>query len=298
MEVAGDYRFLRFPLSGIDFFPEECVRTSEEMRHPHYHDMYEIYYLISGERNYLIGNRTYNVLPGDLLFIRPYEIHRATNTSTLYHERFVIHFGKQFLAQDCAWLEDPCSPFATHTPVIKLPVGLQKRVEELLHRIVVEYRERDRGFEANIKAALLELLILSIRQNRKTMNGPAESSTQAQGKISNVIRFINENYEQPLTLELLAEKFHISPYYLSRLFKNKTGCTYVEYMTTVRVKSAQRMLRETGWKVTAIAEKVGFQDISHFGKIFKKITNCTPLQYRKMYRKSPENSKRNGRIWE
>jgi YesN/AraC family two-component response regulator len=158
-------------------------------------------------------------------------------------------------------------------------------VEELLHRIVTEYRERDKGFETSIRAALLELLIISIRQNRDATDKPVEYATAAHRKISEIVHFINENYESPLSLETLAGQFGISPYYLSRLFKSTTGFTYIEYLTTVRIKHAQRLLRETKWKVGSILEKVGFQDQRHFGKIFKKISSCTPLQYRKMYRK-------------
>ncbi|MCC2683438.1 MAG: AraC family transcriptional regulator [Paenibacillaceae bacterium] len=285
MEASVVSRYHTFPLRDIDFYPDPNVRTNVEMTEPHYHEMYEIYYLMSGERNYLIGNRTHRISPGDLVFIRPNEIHRATNTSVPYYERIVVHFGKTFLAQDSGWVEDQHSPFITHSSVLSLPVNVQKRVEELLHHIVKEYDERDIGFDTTIRSALVELLIIGIRQNRDTMDKPVEYATAAHRKISGIVRYINDNYESPLSLESLAGQFDISPYYLSRLFRKTTGFTYVEYLTTVRIKHAQRLLRETRWKVGNILEKVGFQDQRHFGKIFKKISNCTPLQYRKMYRK-------------
>jgi AraC-like DNA-binding protein len=278
-------RYHTFPLRDIDFYPDRNVKTNVEMTAPHYHEMFEVYYQISGERNYLIGNYTHRVSPGDLVFIRPNEIHRATNTSVPYYERIVVHFSKPFLVQDAGWVEDRHSPFVTHTSVISLPLHVQKRVEELLHHVVREYDERDIGFETTIRAALVELLIIGIRQNRNTMDKPLEYATAAHRKISGVVRYINENYESTLSLESLAGRFGISPYYLSRLFKSTTGFTYVEYLTTVRIKHAQRLLRETRWKVGNILEKVGFQDQRHFGKIFKKVSNCTPLQYRKMCRK-------------
>lgn len=278
-------QFLKLPLEGIDLYPQECVKSSVEMKAPHHHDFYEIYYLISGERNYLIGDKVHKVMPGDMVFIRPYEIHRATNTSVRYHERIVIHFSKQFLAQDGEWLEDPDSPFATQTSVLSLPVNSQKRVEELLYRIVTEYRERDKGFETTIKAALLELLVISVRLNRVATDKAFEYATPIHQKISEIVRFINENHEKTLSLTSLAEYFHINPFYLSKLFKKTIGISYIEYLTLVRIKKAQRLLRETKWSVSLIAEKAGYLDFAHFGKTFKKISNCTPLQYRKMYRK-------------
>src|SRR5690606_31213877 len=117
-----------------DLYLGESIKTSAQMLVPHFHEMYEIYYLISGERNFLIGNRTYKVFPGDLLFIPSYEIHRATNTSVPYHERFVVHFTKEFLTQDAVWLNHEQSPFVTGTHLFSLPVHMQKRVEELFGR--------------------------------------------------------------------------------------------------------------------------------------------------------------------
>ncbi|MEF3306610.1 AraC family transcriptional regulator [Paenibacillus sp. GYB003] len=279
-EIGKSHKIM---MSG-DFYLEESVKTSEEMRAPHFHEMFEIYYLISGERNYLVGNRTYKVSPGDLLFIPSHEIHRATNTSVPFHERIVIHFTKRFLAHDAFWLEDAQSPFITGTHLISLPVHLQKRVEELLDRMVIEYRTKDKGFETSIKGALLELLILGLRLNRDAMNKPIAFDRPSHRKISEIIRFINENYEKQITLTLLSEQFYISPFYLSRLFKQTTGFTYVEYLTIVRIKVAQRLLRETKWQIHRIMENVGFRDPAHFGKIFKAICHCTPLQYRKKYR--------------
>lgn len=271
--------------NGIHFSIDQSDRTSHEMKSSHFHDNYEIYYLIYGERNYLIGDRTYKVSPGDLVFIRPNEIHRTTNTSVPFHERFSFNFNKPFLGQDAVWLEDEHSPFITDTHLISLPIHVQKKVEELLNRMVSEYLKRDKGFETMIRAALIELLIISSRCNREMVNKPFEFASSTHQKISEIVQYINEHYEQPLTLESLAAHFYISPYYLSRLFKKTTGFTYVEYVMTARIKAAQRLLRETKWKVSRIMQDVGFRDTAHFGKVFKKLSNCTPLQYRKMYQK-------------
>jgi len=288
--MNGSSDFCKVTLHG-DFYLEGGVRTSSQMPAPHFHDMYEIYYLISGERNYSIGNRSYNVSPGDLLFIPSCEIHRATNTSAPFHERIVIHFNKSFLGEDAVWLDDERCPFVTGTHLITLPVRVRKRVEELLSLMVIEYYTKDQGFETTLKAALLELLVLSVRRNkgamgRKIEQAQIEYAMRSCQKISEIISYMNDNYEKPLTLESLARQCYISPCYLSRLFKRTTGCSFIKYLTEIRIKTAQRLLRETEWKVGVIAEKTGFGDLAHFGKMFKKITRCTPLQYRNLSRHS------------
>jgi YesN/AraC family two-component response regulator len=73
----------------------------------------------------------------------------------------------------------------------------------------------------------------------------------------------------------------VSPYYLSRFFKEATGFTFVEYLNSVRIKEAKRLLERSSMKVKLISRKVGFGSVTHFGRVFKLVTGHTPLYYRK-----------------
>jgi YesN/AraC family two-component response regulator len=84
-----------------------------------------------------------------------------------------------------------------------------------------------------------------------------------------------------LSLQSLAEKFYVSPYYLSRFFKEVTGFTFVEYLNNVRVKEAKKLLESSSMKVNLIFKKVGFGSVTHFGRVFKSVTGYAPLHYRK-----------------
>jgi YesN/AraC family two-component response regulator len=86
---------------------------------------------------------------------------------------------------------------------------------------------------------------------------------------------------QELSLYLLAEKFYVSPYYLSRFFKEATGFTFVEYVNSVRIKEAKKLLERTTMKVSLVAKKVGFGSVTHFGRVFKSVTGYVPLYFRK-----------------
>lgn len=260
------------------------MKTSIEMVDFHVHESYEIYYLISGERNYLIGDRTYKVPAGSLVFVPPHEIHRTTKTNVPIYERIVFNFTEQFLGSDKSVLKHEFSPFYTHTYVLKLPIHLQKKVEELLYRMITEYETQDTGSGFKIKAALLNLIVLSLRQNRDTLHNQMSFQSAAQHRIYQIMRYINEHYSNRLTLEVLADQFHLSTFYLSRSFKKETGFTVTDYLGAVRIKAAQKLLRETNWKLNRVMEEVGFGDYSYFGKLFKKISQCTPREYRKMQR--------------
>jgi YesN/AraC family two-component response regulator len=86
---------------------------------------------------------------------------------------------------------------------------------------------------------------------------------------------------QRITLADISKEFYISQFYFSKIFKEATGFTFVEYLNSVRIKEAQRLLVSTNDKVIRISYNVGFGSIAHFGRMFKAITGYSPLQYRK-----------------
>ena len=89
-------------------------------------------------------------------------------------------------------------------------------------------------------------------------------------KVSAIVNYINENYEKDyLTLSYLSEHFYISPSYLSRVFRKATGFTFIEYLNSVRIREALRLLRETNFKIIEVGVQSGFKSISHFGRVFK-----------------------------
>lgn len=95
--------------------------------------------------------------------------------------------------------------------------------------------------------------------------------------------WIGERYEQDLPLEACAAHLHTSPYTLSRSFKQALGVTYVEYIQNVRLAKAKELLLSTTWRISEVAERVGYQH-SYFNKLFKAETGETPTQYRERYR--------------
>ena len=99
--------------------------------------------------------------------------------------------------------------------------------------------------------------------------------------IRKTLDYINEHYNQNITLNDMAEYNGISPYYLSRLFTKETGKNFVDYVNEVRIKKAKELLREDNYKYYEIAEMVGINDSHYFSKIFKKYTGITPSEYKR-----------------
>ncbi|MGN7300515.1 response regulator transcription factor [Ferdinandcohnia sp. SAFN-114] len=98
--------------------------------------------------------------------------------------------------------------------------------------------------------------------------------------IERAIQMIHSSYMEDLSLQMIADELSIHPVWLSQLFKKETGQTYMDFLTETRINKAKTLLRETSMKIYEIAESVGYQNLQHFGTIFKKRTGKTPKEYR------------------
>jgi len=93
--------------------------------------------------------------------------------------------------------------------------------------------------------------------------------------------FIWSNYNQDISLKRASTAVGISPYYLSHLFRKEMGISFLEYLTSVRISIAKRLLKETPMAILEVCLEVGYQDPSYFAKIFKKKEGIYPSEYRK-----------------
>jgi len=96
-----------------------------------------------------------------------------------------------------------------------------------------------------------------------------------------VKEFIWSNYNQDISLKKTAEAVGINPFYLSHLFRKEMGIPFLEYLTSVRISVAKKLLHQTGMSIMEVCLESGYQDPSHFAKIFKKKEGIRPTEYRK-----------------
>lgn len=98
--------------------------------------------------------------------------------------------------------------------------------------------------------------------------------------LKNAIKYIYENYVLKLTLLDVAEQCYISSWHLSKLLNQYTGKGFFEIVNIIRLDKAKELLRTTTFKVQDISEKVGFQDVTHFSRIFKNYVGVSPKEFR------------------
>jgi len=102
--------------------------------------------------------------------------------------------------------------------------------------------------------------------------------------INEAIKYIKENAHDPsLSLDKVADAVHVSPFYLSHLFRDELGITFISYVTEVRLDLAKKLLKETRLTVAQVAERVGYSDASYFSRVFKKYVKVTPGKFRREF---------------
>ncbi|WP_151734166.1 helix-turn-helix transcriptional regulator [Paenibacillus tengchongensis] len=136
------------------------------------------------------------------------------------------------------------------------------------------------------KLALLMLrLVLFIEEQAKDAIVPGLSSaSRTVTHIERITEWLDEHYKEPFRLERLAEHLHLSPYHISRIYKDGAGMTLTEYLVRRRVREACRLLADTGFTVKEIAAEPGGLSPSYFSQMFRKAKGMTPGQYKSSIR--------------
>jgi AraC-like DNA-binding protein/quercetin dioxygenase-like cupin family protein len=259
------------------------------MNETHYHPHYEIYYQLKGDRYYFIKDRTYYIQEGGLVWLNAQELHKAFQAETAEGERILINLRKAFLAN---FPEQETSIFACFEdgPItLQLDSKQKKEIETLLEKLLEEKKRK----KSNIlyqQLLVAEFLILSRRYQKSAAKHdiPANVSVRHE-RIAKVAAYLGEHYKEKLTLEEVANKFYISPYHLSRTFKEGTGFTFIKYLSYIRVHHAKHLLERKEISVLNVAEAVGFDTLTHFERVFKEFTGTSPLKYRKSNREKEGN---------
>lgn len=247
----------------------------------HYHNFYEIYYLFSGDRYYFIKDKTYHAKRGTLVLIKPYEIHCTSKFSEEPYERILISFKKSYLEELIAAFPavNYLKSFEDDVHIIDVPPTERTFFESHLTSMLSEYKKSAEASTFFLKTALSELLLFS--QIKGAQSRAEEPHRDAVRKtVSLAAAYINNNFSEDISLNSVAERFYISPCYLSRTFKRITGSSFTEYVNGVRIKEAQRLLLKTDMSVSDVAISVGFKSTTHFGRAFKALTGISPLSYR------------------
>ena len=125
----------------------------------------------------------------------------------------------------------------------------------------------------------IDRLKIALYEKRKT----EEQDAQEERTITGIIRYMQEHLDKEISLNILADEFHLSSQYISQLFKSEIGVNFLAYLTSIRMERAKKLLLATSLSIGEISEKCGYADYRVFTKAFKKEEGSTPSQYRRNF---------------
>lgn len=275
---------LLFPFS----FVFQDTKSPQRELSNHVHDYYEIVYVYSGQGTFFIGDVFYRMQQGDVFLIPNNTIHRAMPDKDNPVTSTIIFFSPTLL------YNNPVDEFFSYIHLfeetkkfniyqISLPSEAQQKIEKQLLTIQQEITNEELGAK-HASLIILHQIILDLYRIRIKSN--AKSRIYNSDWITDILAYINEHLGESLSLTDLANKSLVSTSHFSRIFKQKTGIGLIEYLNTKRIIKAKELLLTTTYTVSQIAEKCGFESVSHFHRIFKKYLKMTPASYRKSDKKT------------
>lgn len=253
----------------------------------HIHDCYEIYFSISGGKQFLIDDRVYKFEPGDIFFINQFESHYLSHIDETTHMRVVISIYPEFLKQLSTEQTDLNYCFVYRDPVWGHKVSLteeeRKRFMYFIHKLS---EEREFGQDVLDHAVFLELMtflnhafILRCTQEPDFGRDVLYNASKGHhSRIDEILDYINQHLAEELSVSILAAQFYLSSSYLHKIFKQTTGTTINRYITAKRISRAKALLME-GHSVAETGGLCGFHDYSNFLRSFTKATGISPKKY-------------------
>ncbi|MBQ2708896.1 MAG: AraC family transcriptional regulator [Clostridia bacterium] len=254
------------------------------------HDFWEFLYIDKGEIAATCGGELVELHAGQAVLYRPLEFHALKANGVSAPNTIVISFASRSAALDS--LAGRVIPItADARPVIgqilsEARMSFSTDLGDPCYTRLEMRPEMPIGSLQLIRMDIERLFIMMLRDSASTEARPAPAELRGVNKqneeraiLLEAERYIDAHIDEPLTMERIAAASGMSASLLNRLFKQYTGFGVIGCLRRARIREACRMIRETDYNFTQIAEKTGFQSIHYFSRTFKQIEGMTPTEY-------------------
>ena len=244
----------------------------------HIHECCEIFFCLSGGKNFLIGPQLYEVSDNDIFVINQYEGHKITYREDAQFSRYVFQISPEFIYGQSSERTDLAKCFYPHENGFDHRRQLSpEKAAEIRQKIELLGGDFGYGDDLLKRQIMIELLV---EINRIFMTfEDASTVSSSNNAVRLAIDYINASYTQPLTLEMVAKSAYLSVNQLCRLFSKYCGTTVAKYIVSKRISEAKKLLA-AGHSVSETALSCGFGDYSAFMRVFKKNVGMTPGKYK------------------
>lgn len=229
---------------------------------PHFHRSYELVYLKSGSLKATIDGREFLVVPGDLVFVLPYEIHSYINLEGA--ECYVNVFSPDHILEFHAMTAKK----ALDRPILRLEEPVSSQMERHL-------------FLDNSKPLYTKAYLYLISAQLLEQSALIPKKAQTSDLLHQILTYIQEHYTQELDLQDLATHLGYSRMYLSRFINSSLAASFTDLVNQHRINYAAHLLRTTDRPISDIAFSCGYNSLRSFNRCFKELQQTTPRQYRK-----------------
>lgn len=252
----------------------------------HYQPFAELIFVIDGSGYETINGMTHRMEPGTVSFVLPHHMHETKSDEGAMIRKYCCMFDMNMLfgsshdAELNGWLYQVGSELPSFA---SFSGDEAAQLKSIFSSLMFEYANTNLQGRTNmIRNKLSEALIMFIR---RVGSGDYPLSSLDHRDDSHalfwpVLHYVHVHYAEKLTLESIAGLFHISAPYVSRLFRENTGRSFLEYVHWLRINNAATMLITTDKLITDIAYETGFESLRTFSRVFREVKRKTPREYR------------------
>ncbi len=252
----------------------------------HFHEDIEVVFVLDGNIYLKNGYYQYTLKKGDIYIINDNETHSFESTG---EPNMVM-----MLQMDMNYFSDYYEGLRNSFFITDMEDDNDESIDVLrniLAKIMMEILQKGYGYEQkviesthNLISCLLSDFRYFVMEDGKFVNGSKNRGDKIlAGRLNRITDYMHENYMRKLTLSEIAEKEHLSIYYLSHVIKEATGLSFQELLSFIRVEESEKLLLGTSKKIGAIAEESGFSAVRYYIKHFQTWFGMTPSEYRKAY---------------
>lgn len=238
----------------------------------HNHDDYEIFLFFQGDAKYIVENKSYLLEPFDIIIVKKNDLHRVYHNRPVAFHRTVLFISPMFFQTN------NCCDYETQLLHIlstgnKIPGNVVR--SSGLYDAFLRYKKYSEDYQIIEYSPILNAIIVEILYLISKITKASTPDSNQNSPINPVIAYLNKNFTEEITLDMLEKNFFISKHYICREFKKATGLTVLEYVRKKRLAKAQE-LRTEGMSLLDAAVTSGFNSYSSFYRAYHKEFNCTP----------------------
>ena len=241
----------------------------------HYHDFHKVIIFLSGKAAYHIEGKSYYLKPWDILLVNRHAIHKPEIDFSVPYERFVLWIRDDIKSTELLRCFQKAIDRSYN--LIRLDSDTQEKLKQLLYELEAALKDEKFGSELLGSALFTQFMVYVNRIFLEKQYIYDAHSYSSDSQIEELLRYINHNLTEDLSIETLARKYYLSKYHMMRKFKEETGYTIHNYIISKRLLLARTKISE-GTPIPKAAQLSGFSDYTTFSRAYKKQFGIAPSQ--------------------